>query len=38
MKLTVKVLLLEEESLKLWNQIIEKLKMICKMQNVSNTG
>ena len=38
MKLTVKVLLLEEESLKLWNQIIEKLKTICKMQNVSNTG
>lgn len=38
MKLTVKVLLLEEESLKLWNQVIEKLKMICKMQNVSNTG
>ena len=37
-KLTVKVSLLEEENLKLWNQIIENHIIISKMQNISNTG
>ena len=37
-ELTVKVSLLEEENLKLRNQIIENHITIGKMQNVSNTG
>ena len=37
-ELTVKVSLLEEENLKLRNQIIENYITIGKMQNVSNTG
>ena len=37
-ELTLKVLLLEEENLKLRNQIIENHITICKIQNVSNTG
>ena len=37
-KLTVKVSLLEEENLKLWNEIIENHIIISKMQNISNTG
>ena len=37
-KLTVKVSLLEEENLKLRNQIIENHIIISKMQNISNTG
>ena len=36
-ELTVKVSLLEEENLKLRNQIIENHITTCKMQNVSNT-
>ena len=37
-ELTVKVLLQEEENLKLRNQIIQNHITIGKMQNVSNTG
>ena len=37
-ELTVKVSLLEEENLKLRNQIIENHITIGKMQNISNTG
>ena len=37
-ELTVKVSLLDEENLKLRNQIIENHITIGKMQNVSNTG
>ena len=37
-ELTIKVSLLEEENLKLRNQIIENNITIGKMQNVSNTG
>ena len=37
-ELTVKASLLEEENLKLRNQIIENHITIGKMQNVSNTG
>ena len=36
-ELTVKVSLLEEENLKLWNQVIEN-HITIGMQNVSNTG
>ena len=37
-ELTIKVSLVEEENLKLRNQIIENNITIGKMQNVSNTG
>ena len=37
-ELTIKVSLLEEENLKLRNQIIENHITIGKMQNISNTG
>ena len=37
-ELTVKVSLLEEEILKLRNQMIEKNITICKMQSVLNKG
>ena len=37
-ELTRKVSLLEEENLKLWNQIIENHITIGKMENISNTG
>ena len=37
-KLTIKVSLLEEENLKLRNQIIENHVTIGKMQNISNKG
>ena len=37
-ELTIKILLLEEENLKLRNQFIENHITIGKMQNVSNTG
>ena len=37
-ELTIKVSLLEEEKLKLRNQIIENYITISKMQNISNTG
>ena len=37
-ELTVKVSLIEEQDLKLWNQIIENHLTIGKIQNVSNAG